>query len=66
MKSSILNNVLNGVIGGDVIQRSTHTEVASYAQFMTKIGATNPIIFNEDEKVTLDRTSILKRSIDQR
>ena len=59
MKASDLNKLFIGLATGDNLKQVIQGEVASYEELM-KRGASIPLIFEEDEKITLDSSAIKK------
>ncbi|HEV7349852.1 hypothetical protein [Telluribacter sp.] len=60
MKSSELNKFLYTGLGGDDFKALIENEAASYGQLMEKVGLRISLIFDEDEELLLNDTSIKK------
>ena len=60
MKASDLNKLFIGLATDDNLKQVIQGEVASYEELMKKRGASIPLIFEEDEKITLDSSAIKK------
>jgi hypothetical protein len=60
MKASDLNKLLNDLSTGDDLKQAIQGEVTSYRELMKKRGASIPLIFNEDEEITLGVSEIKK------
>ena len=60
MKASDLNLLLHDLSTTDTFKQLTQEEVSSYSKLMEKKGSNIPLIFDEDEEIILDRSSIRK------
>jgi hypothetical protein len=60
MKSSDLNNLFNDLSTGDDLKQAIQGEVTTYRELMKKRGSSIPLIFDEDEEITLDSSAIKK------
>jgi hypothetical protein len=69
MKASDVNSLIKGISKGADLQKAIHGEVSTYANLMKKKGSRIPLVFEEDETITLNYSAIerlLKETLSSR